>query len=549
MMFLPRLLRQLLLGAFVRRCSALVVSPPLLEIDTLVIGGGVSGLTSAFYAHKGGASTLLADSDPTRLGGVIETQQRDGSQWEDGPNTFQASAMGLRRLAADLGLAVVASDPALPRFVLGAADGALYALPAELPRLLSPWGLLRAAAGLLLLPVAPPDDDDETVASFVARVCGGEVLQKVVEPFLSTVYTGDPAALSLASVFPSLGRLAAAADGTPGGLLHCFVVAKNIAAADDRRRKSIDWNAVGNAVDAGRSLRPDRDYGALPEVPKGSSLSFAAGLRALPEAVRTTLGAGGCRLGWTALSVRPAFTANPQEKERFDVRFATPEGEKVVRAWTVIVATPAAAAAALLAPVAPAAADLKAIQAPPVVAVTLAYPKSALAPTKAVDGENLRGFGLLIPRSAGIETLGFQFISSLFPSRVRAGEQVVLAYYGGAQCSVDLDTLSDAEIVDRVHADAERLLLTPNWTAPRVLSVRRWQEGIPQYGVGHARLVEAVRGELPRTKRGGVLLGGAGAGGGISLGDCAEGGYACAQAALDMSRYRAAMSAASVGRG
>eukprot|EP00588_Corethron_pennatum_P015231 CAMPEP_0194274380 /NCGR_PEP_ID=MMETSP0169-20130528/7471_1 /TAXON_ID=218684 /ORGANISM="Corethron pennatum, Strain L29A3" /LENGTH=272 /DNA_ID=CAMNT_0039017549 /DNA_START=163 /DNA_END=977 /DNA_ORIENTATION=+ len=272
MVFLPRLLLQFLLGTFVRRCSALV-SPqqPLLEIDTLVIGGGVSGLTSAFYAHQGGASTLLADSDPTRLGGVIETRQRDGTQWEDGPNTFQASARGLRRLAADLGLALVASDPALPRFVLGASDK-LYALPAELPRLLSPLGLLRAAAGLLLLPVAPSEDDDETVASFVARVLGGEVLQRVVEPFLSTVYTGDPAALSLASVFPALGRLAAAADGTPGGLLHCFVVSKKIAAAADEERKSIDWNAVGNAVDAGRGLRPDRDYGTLPEVPKGSSL-------------------------------------------------------------------------------------------------------------------------------------------------------------------------------------------------------------------------------------------------------------------------------------
>jgi hypothetical protein len=93
------------------------------------------------------------------------------------------------RLVADLGLEseLVASNPKLPRFVY--ADDNLFALPADLPKLLSPVALIRAGIGVLL-PVAKSSDTDETVASFITRVLGEEVLSKVVDPFVSTVYTG-----------------------------------------------------------------------------------------------------------------------------------------------------------------------------------------------------------------------------------------------------------------------------------------------------------------------------------------------------------------------
>ena len=93
------------------------------------------------------------------------------------------------RLVADLGIEaeLVASNPKLPRFVY--ADDNLFALPADLPKLLSPVALIRAGIGVLL-PVAKSSDTDETVASFITRVLGEEVLSKVVDPFVSTVYTG-----------------------------------------------------------------------------------------------------------------------------------------------------------------------------------------------------------------------------------------------------------------------------------------------------------------------------------------------------------------------
>jgi oxygen-dependent protoporphyrinogen oxidase len=224
---------------------------------------------------QGGASVLLADKAPT-LGGVIETQQKDGAQFEDGPNTFQASAKGMLRLVADLGLEgqVVASNPKLPRFVY--SGGELYALPKDLPKLLSPFALVRAAFGVLL-PVAKVGDD-ETVASFIERTLGSEVLTKVVDPFVSTVYTGDPAKMSLKSVFPAIARVAAQSQDA-GGLL--------VGGIKSRLNKS------GPAP---------RDYGELPKVPKGASLSFRQGLRQLPAAAQQRLG-DKCVCDWEASSL------------------------------------------------------------------------------------------------------------------------------------------------------------------------------------------------------------------------------------------------------
>ena len=54
---------------------------------------------TAFYADRGGAKVLLAEKGD-KLGGVIQTQQGDEAQWEEGPNTFQASAKGMLRLVA-----------------------------------------------------------------------------------------------------------------------------------------------------------------------------------------------------------------------------------------------------------------------------------------------------------------------------------------------------------------------------------------------------------------------------------------------------------------
>ena len=57
---------------------------------------------------------------------------------------------------------------------------------------------------------------DESVSEFVSRVLGPEVLERLADPFISTVYCGDPAAMSMRSAFPAIQSLADRSNGVGG---------------------------------------------------------------------------------------------------------------------------------------------------------------------------------------------------------------------------------------------------------------------------------------------------------------------------------------------
>lgn len=117
----------------------------------------------------------------------------------------------------------------------------------------------------------------------------------------------------------------------------------------------------------------------------------------------------------------------------FQLSYSTPEGPKTLKARSVAMTMPAWALADLLKQQAPAAAAaLASFDYPPVAAVTLAYPVSAIRDDrKAADG-SVPGFGQLHPRSQGVTTLGTIYSSSLFPGRAPDGEMLLLNYIGGA---------------------------------------------------------------------------------------------------------------------
>ena len=133
------------------------------DVDAVVVGGGVSGLSAAFYLKKGGARVLLSEKS-TRAGGNIETRKdQAGYIFEDGPNTFNPTQPMLEWIS-DLGLSekLVVCDPKLPRYVFHANE--LFSLPSgggppkDLFRLLSPIGIAQAALGALL-PLSPAPEE------------------------------------------------------------------------------------------------------------------------------------------------------------------------------------------------------------------------------------------------------------------------------------------------------------------------------------------------------------------------------------------------------
>src|ERR1039458_1960206 len=181
--------------------------------NPIVIGGGISGLSTAFYLAKGGAKCKILESRP-RLGGVIRTERIEGCILEAGPDSFLSAKPAALDLIRELGLAdqvIGSNDHLRVTFVrkrgrlLPLPDGLMMMVPTRIlplvgTRLLSWRTKLRM--GLELLRAPRPAAGDESVAQFVEAHYGAEAVEYLAEPLLSGVYGGDPRDLSVASVLP-----------------------------------------------------------------------------------------------------------------------------------------------------------------------------------------------------------------------------------------------------------------------------------------------------------------------------------------------------------
>jgi protoporphyrinogen/coproporphyrinogen III oxidase len=186
---------------------------------TLIVGGGISGLSSAYYLAKGGASSTLLESRP-RLGGVIQTEHVEGCVIEAGPDSFLSIKPAALELIAELGLAgdVIGSNDHLRKtFVwrggrlIALPDGLMMMVPTRILPLLTTgligWGTkLRMAFELFRAPKMRAAD--ESVAEFIEEHYGQEAVDYLAEPLLSGVYCGNPRALSVRSVLPRFAELA-----------------------------------------------------------------------------------------------------------------------------------------------------------------------------------------------------------------------------------------------------------------------------------------------------------------------------------------------------
>nr|QFB70736.1 chloroplast protoporphyrinogen IX oxidase [Eleusine indica] len=475
-----------------------------LSADCVVVGGGISGLcTAQALATKHGIGDVLVTEARARPGGNITTVERpdEGYLWEEGPNSFQPSDPVLT-MAVDSGLKedLVFGDPNAPRFVLW--EGKLRPVPskpADLPffDLMSIPGKLRAGLGALGIR-PPPPGREESVEEFVRRNLGAEVFERLIEPFCSGVYTGDPSKLSMKAAFGKVWRLEEAGGSIIGGTI-----------------KTIQ--------ERGKNPKPERDP-RLPK-PKGQTVaSFRKGLAMLPNAITSRLGSK-VKLSWKLTSITKS------DSKGYVLVYETPEGIVSVQAKSVIMTIPSYVASDILRPLSSDAADaLSRFYYPPVAAVTVSYPKEAIRKECLIDGE-LQGFGQLHPRSQGVETLGTIYSSSLFPNRAPAGRVLLLNYIGGAT-NTGIVSKSESELVEAVDRDLRKMLINPRAVDPYVLGVRVWPQAIPQFLVGHLDILDAAKSALNRSGYDGLFLGGNYVAG-VALGRCVEGAYESASQISD----------------
>jgi protoporphyrinogen/coproporphyrinogen III oxidase len=450
-------------------------------LDVLIIGAGISGLTIAHELAIAKKYRVLVAEAQDRVGGSITSAKNDeGYQWEEGPNSFQP-APELLRLAVQVGLKdeLVLADGKLPRFVF--LNGKLNALPMTPPsaiasQVLTWGGKIRLALGAIGF-ARPAMAGEESVDQFFSRILGRQAVERLVAPFISGVYAGDPKRLSAKAAFSKIARLE-----TYGGLLAGAILSS-------KERKAQKLNDPN-----------------LPKIKTGELGSFREGIKMLPEAIATKLRSQGT-------AVKQQWTLRSLEKQGdiYISKFDTPTGEETLRSRSVVLTTPAYVTAKILQDYLPAASQaLNEIFYPTVACVVLAYPKSEFA-------YDMKGFGNLIPRTQGVRTLGTIWSSSLFAGRAPEGWQLLLNFIGGT-LDPALAKLSEPEIIAAVHQDLKRTILRPDTKAePKAIAVHVWDKAIPQYEIGHLDRLAIVETELQKSQ--GLYIS-ANFIGGVALGDC-----------------------------
>lgn len=451
--------------------------------SVLVVGGGISGLAVAWFLHRRGIPVRVLEAG-ARPGGMIDTDRSDDWLIERGPNSTLhkpgRADDALGRLIGSLGLegrVVEAGQAGKKRFIV--RNGRLVPLPASPPAMVvspafSPWGKLR----LLAEPFIGRAGHEETIAAFVTRRLGPEFLAYAVEPFVSGVYAGDPAALSVRAAVPRIYEL----EQTYGSLIRGAI-------------------ALGKAAKGAG-------------MPAGRLISFDRGMAVLPEAIAEALPAGSIRHGCRVDAIHCIG-------EHWRADWSAEGGRGSDTADHLVLAVPAGDAADLVLPLAPGAASvLHGIPYAPIVATAMGFNRAAVA-------HRLDGFGFLVPRREGVRTLGSLFSSTLFPGRARPGRVLLTAFIGGAMDRAILDQ-SDESVLAQVTADLGRMLGISG--QPLLSRLSRRPRAIPQYTLGHLdRLAELDTTLAPFPN----LHLGASWRGGVAVSDCIRNGEALAARIAD----------------
>ena len=449
------------------------------DVDVVVIGGGISGLTAARALCRHGLHVRLLERAPV-CGGVIRTDRVGGFVIDAGPDTLLAHKPAALALVRELGLADSLVAPLPRRTTYVVRRSALRTLPeTSAMGLPTSWHTLVAAnafswhgkirmAAEAVLPPRPPAADDESISSFVRRRFGDEAVRYVAEPLLAGLHRGDAARLSLRALFPVL--------------------------ADAERRH-------GSVARAWRSM-PAAAAGSGP-------MSLRAGLSTLPAVMRANLPHGVVATGVDVIAIE-------RSARGFQVHA---RDHAIVSARTIILATPAHVTSTLTAGLdAELAALSGGIRYVSAVNVALSYSRDAVH-------DPLHGWGFVIPADERRHVRSVSWVSSKWPDRAPAGSVLIRASLGESR-EAALEEASDATLIGRAHDDLRDLMEIRE--SPTLARVYRLPLAMPQLEVGHLQRMERIDRRLSAIP--GLFLSASGFRG-VGLPDCIKDATAVAERA------------------
>ena len=414
------------------------------------MGGGVSGLSTAYYLSQAGIPSVLFEKT-NRLGGLIQTDLIQNCRLEAGPDSFLAAKPAVKELAHDLpGLEsqIISSNDSARR-VFVARAGRLIPLPAGmvmmapgkwLPVLRSELLSTRAKVRLLQETLRKPQQrtEDISVGQFVEDHFGSEVSEFIADPLLSGVYGGNAASLSAASVLPRF----VAYEQKYGSLIR----------------------------GARRELRARSRSAPLFQ-------SFHDGMQVLTDSL--------ARANSDRVSV---VHAEVSQVQRSGSLWQVRAGAQTFSSPDLVLACPAQVCGRLLDDSAsPLAEELSAIPYSSAILVTLVHERAAL-------GHPLDGFGFLVPAGQRKVLAAATWVSVKFPVRTPPHLAALRGFIVGAEAARLLEA-PDSAVINLVHEDFSRWMGTN--ARPLFSTIHRWPDSMPQYVVGHterrgkiARLLE-----------------------------------------------------------
>jgi protoporphyrinogen/coproporphyrinogen III oxidase len=491
----------------------------------VVIGAGISGLAAAHRMLERSRDTgvrvdvTLLEAGP-RLGGIVQTDERDGFLLERGPDSFISEKPQALELVKRLGLEshLIETNQANRRVFI-VRNAKLLPVP-EGFHLLAPGRLLpflgssvfswRGKARMamdLLLPrgqangaAEEGDANDESLAQFVRRRLGQEALERMAQPMVGGIYTADPETLSLRATMPRFLEM-------------------------ERKHRSLILalrrNAKGqasNSQNAPAAVNEEGTSGARYSL----FLSFDQGMQLLTDTLAKNIS-----VMTDANSLPPSIRLNTRvvslemTRENDAVKWSvTTNAHETLHADAVCLALPAYAAARLMRDAdLQLASELERIPYASSATINLAYKREDVP-------HPLDGFGFVVPFIEKRSILACTFSSVKFAGRAPDNCVLLRAFVGGALQPEMLD-VKKVELISRVRSDLRDLLGIGR--APIFAEVSKWENSMPQYHVGHLERVARIRERLASFP-GLALAGNAYTGPGIP--DCIRSGELAAKSLL-----------------
>jgi oxygen-dependent protoporphyrinogen oxidase len=432
-----------------------------------IVGAGITGLAAAhrLIEIEGGPAVTVLEAGE-RPGGVLRTVHDQGFLIEQSADSFLTALPYGIDLCRRLGLVddVIPTDSAHRRALVVSRgrlvpipDGLMIMAPTRLwpmvtTPILGPWGKLRMGLEWFVAP-GRDHDRDESLADFARRRFGREAYERLIQPLVGGMYTGDPERLSVRATMPRFLDME---------LAHGSLIRAALRERSPRPRK-------GDSGPEGSGAR----YGLFAGLRRGMSSLIDALVAKLPEGTLVT----GVSVEQVARMSDGMWQIAGRENGR----------PFRIEADGLILATPAKVASRLLGVVdRELSAGLGRISSTSCAVVSLAYRREQV-------GHALDGFGFVVPKIEGRQILSGSFSSVKFPGRAPDGHVLLRTFLGGAFHPEVLDR-DDESLCSLAASELAELLAIRG--EPVLQHVSRWPEVMPQYELGHLGAVASIESRL-----------------------------------------------------